>query len=36
MIKKLLKKIIPKKIINWYHYFIVFLAAVYYRFPQKN
>ncbi len=36
MIKKLLKKIIPKKIINWYHYFIVFLAAVYYRFPSKK
>jgi len=36
MIKKFLKKIIPKEIINWYHYLVVFLAAVYYRFPSKK
>lgn len=35
-IKKILKKIFPSWLINWYHYFLVFLAAVYYGFPSRK
>ena len=35
-IKKFLRKIIPEPIFNWYHYFLVFLAALYYGFPSRQ
>ena len=35
-IKKFLRKIVPEPIFNWYHYFLVFLAALYYGFPSKK
>ena len=34
--KDLLKKIIPKFLINWYHFFLTFLGAVIYGFPSKK
>lgn len=35
-IKKFLKKLLPRWLINWYHYFLVFLAALYYHFPSRK
>jgi len=36
IIKKIIKKILPNKMINLYHYFLVFLAALYYKFPSRD
>lgn len=36
MMKNLLKKIIPEKIINLYHLLIAILASFYYRFPSQE
>ncbi|HOK20771.1 MAG TPA: hypothetical protein PLS18_01050, partial [Candidatus Paceibacterota bacterium] len=35
-LKKIIKKIVPQTVINWYHYCLVFLAALYYGFPSKD
>jgi len=35
-LKKIIKKIVPEAVINWYHYCLVFLAALYYGFPSKD
>jgi UDP-N-acetylmuramoyl-L-alanyl-D-glutamate--2,6-diaminopimelate ligase len=35
-IKKIIKKIVPKFIIFWYHYFLVFGAAFFYHFPSRH
>ncbi|HRU33695.1 MAG TPA: UDP-N-acetylmuramoyl-L-alanyl-D-glutamate--2,6-diaminopimelate ligase [Candidatus Paceibacterota bacterium] len=35
-LKKIIKKIVPQTVINWYHYCLVFLAAFYYGFPSKD
>lgn len=34
--KSLLKKFIPSFLIDWYHFGLAFLAAVFYRFPSKK
>lgn len=34
--KNLLKKIIPKFLINWYHFFFVLLGAILYKFPSRK
>ncbi|MFC1789463.1 Mur ligase family protein [Patescibacteria group bacterium] len=34
--KALLKKIVPQFVISWYHFGLVFLGAVIYRFPGKK
>ncbi len=36
MLKRLLKKIIPKKFINFYHYFLAHLAAWFYDYPSRK
>jgi UDP-N-acetylmuramoyl-L-alanyl-D-glutamate--2,6-diaminopimelate ligase len=34
--KKLFRKFIPHFLINWYHFLLAFLGAVFYRFPSKK
>ncbi|MFH1611791.1 MAG: UDP-N-acetylmuramoyl-L-alanyl-D-glutamate--2,6-diaminopimelate ligase [bacterium] len=36
IMKKILKKIIPKFIFSWYHWMLAFLGAVVYSFPSKE
>lgn len=36
MIKKIVKKIIPQFILNWYYQFFPLLGAILYRFPSKK
>lgn len=36
MLKETLKKLIPPFLINWYHFILSFLAALFYRFPSKK
>ncbi|MCX6737858.1 MAG: UDP-N-acetylmuramoyl-L-alanyl-D-glutamate--2,6-diaminopimelate ligase [Candidatus Parcubacteria bacterium] len=36
MIKKIIKKFIPKFVLNWYYQFFPLLGAILYRFPSKN
>ena len=35
-IKSLLKKITPPFLLNWYHFLLVFLGAILYRFPSRK
>ncbi|HRY77077.1 MAG TPA: UDP-N-acetylmuramoyl-L-alanyl-D-glutamate--2,6-diaminopimelate ligase [Candidatus Paceibacterota bacterium] len=35
-IKKIIRKITPKFVVSWYHYFLVFLAALIYHFPSRH
>lgn len=34
--KKIIKKIMPKKVFLMYHYFLALCAALYYGFPSKK
>lgn len=34
--KKLIRKIIPSSLLNWYHFFLSYLGAVFYGFPSKK
>ncbi len=36
MIKRIIKKIIPRFILNWYYQFFPLLGAILYRFPSKK
>ena len=36
MIKKIIKKIVPKFLIGWYHYVLAFLGALVYGFPSRK
>jgi len=35
-IKKIIRKITPKFVVSWYHYSLVFLAALLYHFPSRH
>lgn len=35
-LKKIIRKIAPKFVVSWYHYFLVFLAALIYHFPSRH
>jgi len=34
--KALIKKLIPRFLLNWYHFLLVFLGALIYKFPSKK
>ena len=34
--KTLIKKLIPRFLLNWYHFLLVFLGALIYKFPSKK
>lgn len=34
--KKIIKRLIPKSLINWYHWLLPYLAALFYGFPSKK
>jgi len=36
MMKNLIRKFIPSFLLNWYHFSLAFLGAVFYRFPSKK
>src|SRR3989344_8181811 len=36
MVKKLIKKLTPAFLLNWYHFMMAFLASLVHRFPSKK
>lgn len=36
MVKKVVKKIVPKFLLDWYYQFFPFLGALFYRFPSRK